>query len=88
MPADRMIVSSDFRLRLSSAPMLPTNTAKDRRISEKAGSRSSPIHNNVAPERSVARRDMRSSSTMSIMKIRHAQTTKAPKMLNKKRLAT
>ena len=52
----------------------------------KAGSRNSPIHNNVPAERSVARRDMRSSSIMSIMKIRHAQTANAPTMLKQEAL--
>ena len=37
-------------------------------------------------ERSVARRDMRSSSTMSIMKIRHAQTAKAPRIAEQEAL--
>ena len=88
MPPARMMVSSDLRLRLSRAPMLPTMTANDSRISEKAGSRSKPIHSSEVTERSVARRDMRSSSTMSIMKISTAHTLKAPRIASRKRLAT
>ena len=47
MPPARMTVSSDLRLRLSRAPMLPTMTANDSRISENAGSRSRPIHSRL-----------------------------------------
>ena len=88
MPPARMTISSDLRLRLSSAPMPPTSTAKASRISVKAGKRSKAIHNSDTMERSVARRDSRSSSIMSIMKISAAQTVNAPRIDSRKRLAT
>ena len=46
------------------------------------------IHNSDPMERSVARRDSRKSSIMSIMKISAAQTAKAPRIDSRKRLAT
>ena len=88
MPPARMTMSSDLRLRLSRAPMPPTSTAKESRISVKAGRRSRAIHSSEATDRSVARRDSLSSSIMSIMKMRTAQTAKAPRIANRKRLAT
>jgi len=68
--------------------MPPTSTANASRISPKAGRRSAAIHSNANMERLVARRDMRNSSTMSIMKISTAQTANAPRIAVKKRLAT
>ena len=47
MPAARITVSSDLRLRLSRAPILPTSTANAISSSVNAGSRSNPIHNSV-----------------------------------------
>ncbi len=88
MPPARMTLSSDLRLRLSSAPMLPTMTANASRISVKAGSRSSAIHSSMPIDRSVARRDSRSSSIMSIMKMSTAQTAKAPTIASRNRRAT
>ena len=88
MPPARMTMSSDLRLRLSSAPMPPTSTANASRISVNAGRRSSAIHSKRDMERSVARRESRSSSIMSIMKISTAQTVNAPRIASRKRLAT
>ena len=88
MPPARMTISSDLRLRLSSAPMLPTSTANASRISVNAGRRSKAIHSSAHIDRSVARRDRRNSSIMSIMKISTAQTVNAPRIDSRKRLAT